>query len=69
MRKVVLGISGMSCKHCVARVKGALEGLDGVSEVVVSLEDKTAEVTFDESKSDQGKLAVAVADAGYTVSS
>lgn len=41
MKKKIL-IEGMSCEHCVGHVKNALEGLDGVTSVEVSLENKCA---------------------------
>lgn len=41
----VFKIDGMACPHCVAKVKAALESLDGVSTVVVNLSDGTATVT------------------------
>ena len=37
MKKKIL-IEGMRCEHCVGHVKEALEGLDGVTSVEVSLE-------------------------------
>ena len=37
-----LNVEGMMCQHCVAHVKGALEGVDGVTEAVVDLEAGTA---------------------------
>ena len=41
MKKKIL-IEGMSCEHCVAHVKDALEGIDGVASVLVNLEGKYA---------------------------
>ncbi|MBA3002834.1 MAG: heavy-metal-associated domain-containing protein [Desulfurivibrio sp.] len=41
-------IKGMSCGHCVASVTSALNAVDGLSEVNVSLEKK--EATFNQSK-------------------
>ena len=41
-----LKIDGMSCCHCEARVKKALENVDGVTKAVVSHERKTAVVTL-----------------------
>ena len=38
--KTTLSIEGMMCGHCQATVEKALKGVPGVSEVVVSLEDK-----------------------------
>ena len=39
-------IEGMMCKHCEARVKKILEGIDGVTEADVSFEAGTAIVTL-----------------------
>ena len=43
----VLKIEGMMCMHCVAHVKAALEGIEGVKSVEVSLEkgEATLELT------------------------
>lgn len=47
-----LRISGMMCAHCEARVKKALEALDGVSEAIVSHESGTAIVKLSAKISD-----------------
>ena len=39
-------IEGMMCKHCEARVKKILEGIEGVVEAEVSHEKGTAIVTL-----------------------
>lgn len=46
---VVFDVDGMTCMNCVGHVKEALEGVDGVKKVDVSLQDKSATVsgTFD----------------------
>ena len=59
-------IEGMMCGHCQATVEKALKGVPGVSEVVVSLEDKNAVVTAEKSVSADA-LKAAVVDAGYEV--
>ena len=41
----IVHIEGMSCQHCVMSVKKGLSSLDGVTEVDVNLETKTARVT------------------------
>lgn len=64
--KTTLSIEGMMCGHCQATVEKALKGVQGVSEVVVSLEDKNAVVTADESVN-ADTLKNAVVDAGYEV--
>ena len=61
----ILNVEGMSCNHCTASVKKALEGLDGVKEAEVSLEGKNAKVELDKDVADEA-LVKAVQDAGYT---
>lgn len=63
-----LNITGMMCNHCVAHVKKALESVDGVSSVNVSLENNNATVTLSYPV-DDATLAKAVTDEGYEVTS
>lgn len=65
--KTVLSIEGMSCMHCVRHVKEALEEIQGVMSVEVSLEEKNAVVEYDEKVSLESMKA-AVVEAGYEVS-
>lgn len=64
--KKVLDIEGMMCQHCVAHVNKALNGVEGVEAVEVSLENKNAAVTLAADVSDE-VLVKAVVDAGYEV--
>lgn len=59
-------IEGMMCGHCTGRVQKALEALEGVKSVVMSLEDKSALVELDREIGD-GTLMDAVTEAGYEV--
>ena len=59
-----LEITGMSCGHCVSHVKSALEGVEGVSQAEVSLENHEAEVTLSDQVVDADLIA-AVEVAGY----
>ena len=59
-------IEGMSCGHCTARVQKALEAVEGVSGVVMSLEEKSAVVTLDKDVADEA-LKDAVTQADYEV--
>ena len=61
----ILKVEGMSCMHCVAHVKEALEKLEGVREADVRLEEKRAEVKMDKEVSDDS-LVKAVEGAGYS---
>lgn len=59
-------IEGMACGHCTARVQKALEEIDGVSAVNMSLEKKSAEITMEKEIADE-VLAAAVTQEGYDV--
>ena len=61
-----LQVEGMMCQHCVAHVKKALEGVDGVKEAVVDLDAGTATAVLAHDV-DDGTLAAAVIEAGYEV--
>lgn len=61
-----LKIEGMMCAHCQAHVQKALEGVAGVTQVEVSLEENKATVTMDAQVEEQ-LLADAVTEAGYQV--
>lgn len=65
MQKTVQ-IEGMMCQHCAGAVQKALEAVDGVSQVVVDLEQKHALVTCTEATK-EATLSDAVTKAGYTV--
>lgn len=59
-------IEGMMCGHCTGRVQKALEAIEGVTSVEMSLENKTATVEVTDSVAD-AVLTNAVTDAGYEV--
>lgn len=59
---VVLSIKGMMCAHCVAHVKKALESVEGVREVTVSLDEANATVV---GSADREEMVSAVRAAGY----
>lgn len=61
----ILNVEGMSCNHCVASVRKALEGLEGVREADVNLDDKKARVELDKDLADE-VLVKAVEDAGFS---
>jgi Cu+-exporting ATPase len=61
-------IEGMMCAHCTGRVQKALEAVEGVKNVNVSLENKAAAVEFEGEVSDDA-LSAAVTEAGYEVKS
>ena len=62
-KTIELNVTGMTCDHCVHAVTNALKDVPGVSDAVVSLEDKKATVTAD--AVDIAKLIEAVEEEGY----
>lgn len=62
----IISVDGMMCMHCVSHVKQALEGVDGVQSVDVSLEKKEAVVTMLPG-TDCSALKEAITKAGYSV--
>jgi len=64
MKTVELNVKGMTCEHCVAKVKGALEGIKGVTNVSVSLERAMAWLNASPDVSPDD-LIRAVENAGY----
>jgi len=60
-------IEGMSCSHCSGAVTKALEALEGVSEVQVSLENKQAVFQLTGAATTDAVLREAIEDAGYDV--
>jgi Cu+-exporting ATPase len=66
-----IGIGGMTCASCVARVERAIAKLPGVESVSVNLATESARVTWaslqteEDSQTQQARLRRAVRDAGY----
>ena len=62
----VISIEGMMCNHCTGTVQKALEAVEGVKAVTMSLEQKNAVVELASDVADE-VLTKAVVDAGYEV--
>ena len=62
----VISIEGMMCNHCTGTVQKALEAVEGVKAVTMSLEQKNATVELASDVADD-VLTKAVVDAGYEV--
>ncbi len=65
MSETTISIEGMSCQHCVMRVKKAIEGLKGVTKSDVAVGQ--AKVTFDEALIQQKDIEEAIVKAGYKI--
>jgi periplasmic mercuric ion binding protein len=64
-KTITLAVQHMTCAACPGTVKASLQAVPGVSNVVVSFEDKTAVVTYDDSKAQVDALVKATTNAGY----
>ena len=64
-RTVTLEVSGMTCASCPYIVKQTLAAVDGVADVEVSFAEKSAVVTYDDSKTEVAALTAATAGMGF----
>jgi mercuric ion binding protein len=64
-KTVTLSVPGMFCETCPITVKTALNRVEGVAKVEVSLEEKEAVVAFDDSRAKVESLLEATKNAGY----
>lgn len=62
---VTLAVDNMYCEACPYIVKQSLAKLPGVESVVVSFEQKTATVTYDDQRTTVDTLTSATTQAGY----
>lgn len=67
MTEATILIDGMSCMHCVMRVKKAIEALPGISGL--NVEVGKADLQFDESQTTRATIEAAVIKAGYKIRS
>ena len=64
-KTITLAVENRYCAACPHTVKASLEAVPGVTKAVVSYKDKTAVVTYDDTKADVKALTTATTDAGY----
>jgi Cu+-exporting ATPase len=60
-----IGIGGMTCASCSARVERALKKVPGVQDATVNLATESARITFAPGEQMEARLRRAVRDAGY----
>ncbi len=66
MKNIELKIEGMHCEGCSNRLEKVLNNLEGVSTASVSLEDKKANIEFNEDLINIDNIKEAIEDAGFT---
>src|SRR5262245_2868974 len=64
-KTVTLAVKNMYCAACPLTVRKSLEAVPGVTKAIVSYKDKTAVVTYDDTKTDVQALTNATTKAGY----
>jgi mercuric ion binding protein len=64
-KTIKLGVENMFCDACPLIVRKSLESVPGVAKATVSFKDKTAVVTYDDTKTTVAALVKATTDAGY----
>jgi mercuric ion binding protein len=64
-KTLTLAVQNMYCNACPLIVRKSLEAVPGVAKAVVSFKDKSAVVTYDDSKTNVRALTAATTKAGY----
>jgi mercuric ion binding protein len=64
-KTITLAVKNMYCGECPFIVRKSLEAVPGVSKVIVSYRDKTAVVTYEDTRTDVPTLTRATTQAGY----
>ena len=67
MKTEIIKIEGMACSHCTGAVTDGISKMSGVSSVDVSLENKSATVTYDEDKVTIAEIGNVVEELGFEV--
>lgn len=64
-KSIVLSISSIHCELCSTIIKKSLQKADGVQNITISEENKTAKIIFDDQKTNIEQLIKIIANVGY----
>jgi copper chaperone len=67
MISVTISVAGMTCQHCAEAINNALQALDGVESVEVSLESNSVLVEYENGTISVEQLKAAIEEIGYDV--
>ena len=69
MKKATLQLETLTCPSCMAKIEGALKGLDGINKdtLNVSFNTSKVKVDFDDSKVAIETIQKKIGDLGYEV--
>lgn len=65
MKEIKLKIEGMHCAGCSNRLEKILNNVDGVESAKVSLEEKSADIKYNEEEVELNKILQEIEDAGF----
>ena len=65
MRETKLKIEGMHCAGCSNRLEKILNNVDGVESAKVSLEEKSADIKYNEEEVELNTILQEIEDAGF----
>lgn len=65
METTHIKVGGMTCSGCAASVTRALQSVEGVDKVEVSLDAGQASVRYDPARVNETRLRSAIEDAGF----
>ncbi len=64
-QKACFNVEGMTCAACTLTTKAAIKKLDGIESIKVSLEEKKAEVQFNDTKTNSNAIKKKIDSIGY----
>lgn len=65
MKEIKLKIEGMHCAGCSNRLEKILNNVDGVESAKVSLEEKLADIKYNEEEVELNTILQEIEDAGF----
>ncbi len=60
-------VLAVDCQHCAAQVTKALQAVEGIKNIDIKLEDKTALVSFDAGQVSRDEVTAKIEDVGFDV--
>lgn len=66
IQKLHMDIGGMHCGACATGIQMVTEGVDGVTNVFVSYDNKNGDWEFDDEKTSKEKIVKEIESLGYT---
>ena len=65
MKEIKLKIEGMHCAGCSNRLEKILNNVDGIESAKVSLEEKSADIKYNEGEVELNTILQEIEDAGF----